>query len=198
MVHALKPVFFVKLNILKKNRKKELNFTINLCKHWNISFADSFQENDPTVSLPLQEKLTEDQRKPAEAAPAGAGASAGAKTVGGKYVPPSLRDGANKGKGESMSTQRKGWCSFVALGGAVCRYGFIYSLGSSSAGCVWKMYYHSFVWSEGDEESSQDGPLKERTCLCVGRGYMCSVAHPGGPEAKTIPFTSGSMKISKK
>ena len=27
---------------------------------------------------------------------------------------------------------------------------------------------------------------------------MCSVAHPGGPEAKTIPFTSGSMKISKK
>lgn len=96
----------------------------------------------------MQEKLTEDQRKPAEAAPAGAGASAGAKTVGGKYVPPSLRDGANKGKGESMSTQRKGWCSFAALGGAACLYGFIYSLGSSSAGCVWKMVTLTVALSE--------------------------------------------------
>ena len=70
------------------------------------------------VYLYLQEKLTEDQRKPAEVAPAGAGAGAGAgaKTVGGKYVPPSLRDGANKGKGESMSTQRKGWCLLIVMG----------------------------------------------------------------------------------
>ena len=59
----------------------------------------------------LQEKLSEEQRNPAEAAPAAASAAPGAKTAGGKYVPPSLRDGVSKGRGESMSSQRKGaWC----------------------------------------------------------------------------------------
>ncbi|KAK7095298.1 eukaryotic translation initiation factor 3 subunit G-A-like [Littorina saxatilis] len=56
---------------------------------------------------PLQEKLAEDQRNTVEPVPAAAGASAGAKTVGGKYVPPSMRDGASKGRGESMASQRK-------------------------------------------------------------------------------------------
>ncbi|XP_076436328.1 eukaryotic translation initiation factor 3 subunit G-like [Babylonia areolata] len=58
---------------------------------------------------PLQEKLTEEQRKPSEApAPTTGGAAAGPKPTGGsKYVPPSLRDGASKGRGESMANQRK-------------------------------------------------------------------------------------------
>ncbi|XP_046360921.1 eukaryotic translation initiation factor 3 subunit G-like [Haliotis rufescens] len=61
---------------------------------------------------PLQEKLAEDGKPPGDAAAganpaaAAAGPSAIAKTAG-KYVPPSLREGASKGRGESMSTQRK-------------------------------------------------------------------------------------------
>lgn len=39
----------------------------------------------------------------------GAPGAAGAKTAaGGKYVPPSMRDGANKGRGESMMSKRGG------------------------------------------------------------------------------------------
>ena len=61
--------------------------------------------------LMWQEKLTEDQRVPGvEAAPDGSGTASGQaqKAAGGKYVPPSLRDGANRTRGETMSTQRKG------------------------------------------------------------------------------------------
>ncbi|PVD22542.1 hypothetical protein C0Q70_18358 [Pomacea canaliculata] len=54
---------------------------------------------------PLQEKLIEDQRKPEP--PSTGAAAAASKTAGGKYVPPSLRDGGSKRQGESMSTQRK-------------------------------------------------------------------------------------------
>lgn len=52
----------------------------------------------------LQEKLAEEKPEPPSAT-AGSGTP---KATGGKYVPPSLRDGASKGRGESMSTQRKG------------------------------------------------------------------------------------------
>ncbi|XP_041370284.1 eukaryotic translation initiation factor 3 subunit G-like [Gigantopelta aegis] len=56
---------------------------------------------------PIQEKLNEDQKS--EVAPATpGGAAAGAKpSPGGKYVPPSMREGASKGRGESMMPQRK-------------------------------------------------------------------------------------------
>ncbi|KAL8562417.1 hypothetical protein ACOMHN_066131 [Nucella lapillus] len=54
---------------------------------------------------PLQEKLSED--KPSEAPPTSGAVAANPKPTGSKYVPPSLRDGASKGKGESMANQRK-------------------------------------------------------------------------------------------
>lgn len=59
---------------------------------------------------PLQEKLQDD--KPADGATDGAGAATPATAAGkgaapgGKYVPPSLRDGANKGRGETMQSKR--------------------------------------------------------------------------------------------
>ena len=46
-----------------------------------------------------------------EEEPAGAAAPAPDKKVGsiqGKYVPPSMRDGASKGRGESMMSNRRG------------------------------------------------------------------------------------------
>lgn len=64
---------------------------------------------------PLQEKLQDDKpATPDGAAPAGgqgAAAAAGAAAAkgpaaGGKYVPPSLRDGAAKGRGETMQSKR--------------------------------------------------------------------------------------------
>ncbi|ESP00908.1 hypothetical protein LOTGIDRAFT_238461 [Lottia gigantea] len=59
---------------------------------------------------PLQEHLTEDASKKAPgeggAGPA-PGAPSAAPKIGGKYVPPSLRDGANKGRGETMAQGRK-------------------------------------------------------------------------------------------
>ena len=65
----------------------------------------------------LQQKL-EEGAKP-EIAPASA--PVGPKsTAGGKYIPPTLREGANKGRGESMAMQRKGLIGFqhfVSKGG---------------------------------------------------------------------------------
>ncbi|GFO09655.1 eukaryotic translation initiation factor 3 subunit g [Plakobranchus ocellatus] len=72
-----------------------------ICKgdHWTTKcpYKDTLQ--------PLQEKLEEGIEKPDIApvsAPAGPKSSSG-----GKYIPPSFRDGANKGRGESMTMQRK-------------------------------------------------------------------------------------------
>ena len=54
-----------------------------------------------------------DKKKPEAEAPGGpatpAAPAAGAKTMGaggGKYVPPSMRDGAGKGRGEVMQSKR--------------------------------------------------------------------------------------------
>ena len=73
-----------------------------ICKgdHWTTRcpYKDTLQ--------PLQENLKEGEKKPeASAGSAGAG-SAASKT--GKYVPPSLRDGATKGRGESMNNSKRG------------------------------------------------------------------------------------------
>lgn len=70
--------------------------------HWTTrcpykdTLAPISDANDP-------DKKTEDG-----AAPGGApGAAPTAKTAGGKYVPPSMRDGGNK-RGESMSANSRG------------------------------------------------------------------------------------------
>jgi len=42
----------------------------------------------------------------APAAPAGGAPAGGTSKVGGKYVPPSMRDGASKGRGETMKSAR--------------------------------------------------------------------------------------------
>lgn len=60
---------------------------------------------------PIQEKLQDGEKpageQPAQTqAPVGGGAPAQANKPGGKYVPPSLRDGAAKGKGETMQSKR--------------------------------------------------------------------------------------------
>ncbi|KAJ8303748.1 hypothetical protein KUTeg_018671 [Tegillarca granosa] len=59
---------------------------------------------------PLQEKLQDDKPAPTEAggpAPQQQQAVAAAQPkTGGKYVPPSLRDGASKGRGETMQSKR--------------------------------------------------------------------------------------------
>ncbi|XP_045200992.2 eukaryotic translation initiation factor 3 subunit G-like [Mercenaria mercenaria] len=59
---------------------------------------------------PLQETLEGDKKKPDEAgtpvAAAAAAAPAAANKPGGKYVPPSMRDGAAKGRGETMKSSR--------------------------------------------------------------------------------------------
>ncbi|XP_005109948.2 eukaryotic translation initiation factor 3 subunit G [Aplysia californica] len=70
-----------------------------ICKgdHWTTKcpYKDTLQ--------PLQEKLEEGTKKPEIAPPSTTPAP---KTTG-KYIPPVMREGANKGRGESMSTQRK-------------------------------------------------------------------------------------------
>ena len=48
----------------------------------------------------------------APAAPAGGAPAGGTSKVGGKYVPPSMRDGASKGRGETMKSARGEW-SFI-------------------------------------------------------------------------------------
>lgn len=72
-----------------------------ICKgdHWTTKcpYKDTLQ--------PLQEKL-EEGSKPEVAAPS-SGATPVPKVTGGKYVPPTLREGANKGRGESMAMNRK-------------------------------------------------------------------------------------------
>ncbi|OWF42666.1 Eukaryotic translation initiation factor 3 subunit G-B [Mizuhopecten yessoensis] len=64
---------------------------------------------------PLQEKLQDDKPATADGAapPGGPGAATAAgsaagmgSTAGGKYVPPSLRDGAKRGAGETMQSKR--------------------------------------------------------------------------------------------
>ncbi|KAK7478447.1 hypothetical protein BaRGS_00030293 [Batillaria attramentaria] len=79
--------------------KNQKIVSCRICKgdHWTTKcpYKDTL--------APLQEKLTEDQRKPEVPPPS----TAAAKSTGGKYVPPSMRDGAAKGRGESMSSQRK-------------------------------------------------------------------------------------------
>jgi len=75
-----------------------------ICKgdHWTTKcpYKDTLQ--------PLQEKLEEGAKKPEAGAVAGPGGTPAAKSsAGGKYVPPVMREGANKGRGESMSSQRK-------------------------------------------------------------------------------------------
>ncbi|KAK3087192.1 hypothetical protein FSP39_002910 [Pinctada imbricata] len=59
---------------------------------------------------PLQENLQDNKPATPDAAPAAGPAQPApvgpAKTPGGKYVPPSLRDGAAKGRGETMSSKR--------------------------------------------------------------------------------------------
>ncbi|CAG5118949.1 unnamed protein product [Candidula unifasciata] len=73
-----------------------------ICKgdHWTTKcpYKDTLQ--------PLQEKLEEGAKK-TEAPPASSTASPAPKAAGGKYIPPTLREGGNKGRGESMATQRK-------------------------------------------------------------------------------------------
>lgn len=59
---------------------------------------------------PIQEKLQDGDKPAGEAGavptPAIPGAPAQANKAGGKYVPPSLRDGPSKGKGETMQSKR--------------------------------------------------------------------------------------------
>ncbi|XP_060606597.1 eukaryotic translation initiation factor 3 subunit G-like [Ruditapes philippinarum] len=57
---------------------------------------------------PLQETLEGDKKKPEEpGAPVQAPSTpAATKQTGSKYVPPSMRDGANKGRGETMKSSR--------------------------------------------------------------------------------------------
>ncbi|KAI8779532.1 Eukaryotic translation initiation factor 3 subunit G [Biomphalaria glabrata] len=73
-----------------------------ICKgdHWTTKcpYKDTLQ--------PLQEKLEEGAKKP-DIAPVSS-SPAPNKPAGGKYIPPTLREGANKGRGETMSNQRKG------------------------------------------------------------------------------------------
>ncbi|GFS07200.1 eukaryotic translation initiation factor 3 subunit G [Elysia marginata] len=72
-----------------------------ICKgdHWTTKcpYKDTLQ--------PLQQKL-EEGAKP-EIAPASTAPVGPKSTAGGKYIPPTLREGANKGRGESMAMQRK-------------------------------------------------------------------------------------------
>ncbi|KAL8558162.1 Eukaryotic translation initiation factor 3 subunit G [Nucella lapillus] len=93
---------------LRKLKSKIVQCRICKGDHWTTKcpYKDTL--------APLQEKLSEEPRNSAEEAPAGGGGGEGSgrpgpgpKTVGGKYVPPSLRDGGTKGQGESMMAQRK-------------------------------------------------------------------------------------------
>lgn len=59
-------------------------------------------------SLEGDKKKTEETGGPAAAAPGPGPAAAGGAKQGGKYVPPSMRDGASKGRGETMKSTR-GW-----------------------------------------------------------------------------------------
>ncbi|GFO08232.1 fibrinogen c domain-containing protein 1 [Plakobranchus ocellatus] len=86
--------------------KLQLNKKIVQCRickgdHWTTKcpYKDTLQ--------PLQEKLEEGTKNPEIAPISAASGGKTATTVGGKYVPPTLREGANKGRGESMSLQRK-------------------------------------------------------------------------------------------
>ncbi|XP_059150986.1 eukaryotic translation initiation factor 3 subunit G-like isoform X2 [Physella acuta] len=81
--------------------KNQKIVSCRICKgdHWTTKcpYKDTLQ--------PLQEKLEEGTKKP-DIAPVSS--SPAPKPTGGKYIPPTLREGANKGRGESMATQRKG------------------------------------------------------------------------------------------
>jgi len=87
---------------LKKLKNQKI-VSCRICKgdHWTTKcpYKDTLQ--------PLQEKLEEGAKKP-EIPPVGGGpAGTPAKVTGGKYVPPVMRDGGNRGKGESMMSNRK-------------------------------------------------------------------------------------------
>ena len=56
---------------------------------------------------PLQETLSED-KKPGETGTPSTTAAAAVAAKPGKYVPPSLREGANRGRGESMHSAKRG------------------------------------------------------------------------------------------
>lgn len=77
-----------------------------ICKgdHWTTRcpYKDTLQ--------PLQENLKEGEKKPETSAGGTGTGSAVSKT--GKYVPPSLRDGATKGRGESMNNSKRGQVFF--------------------------------------------------------------------------------------
>lgn len=88
-----------------KNQAKMVSCRICKGDHWTTRcpYKDTL--------APLQDKLTEvEAKKPEGTAAAGAAPAPGTpaqKTVGGKYVPPSLRDGA-RGRGESMQSNKRG------------------------------------------------------------------------------------------
>ena len=52
------------------------------------------------------EKKKDEPGNPAAGPPGAAQAAGGGSKVGGKYVPPSMRDGAARGKGETMKSTR--------------------------------------------------------------------------------------------
>ncbi|GAB1602769.1 eukaryotic translation initiation factor 3 subunit G-like isoform X1, partial [Argonauta hians] len=82
--------------------KSQKIVTCRICKgdHWTTRcpYKDTLQ--------PLQDNLKEGEKKQDAAAPGARPGSLASKT--GKYVPPSLRDGANKGRGESMNNSKRG------------------------------------------------------------------------------------------
>lgn len=85
--------------------KSQKLVSCRICKgdHWTTKcpYKDTL--------APLQETLEGDKKKPEVetpgAAPTPAAPAAGGKQLG-KYVPPSMRDGANKGRGEVMQSKR--------------------------------------------------------------------------------------------
>lgn len=87
-------------NPLQKLKNTKL-VSCRICKgdHWTTRcpYKDTLQ--------PLQENLKEGEKKPEAAAGTTGTGSTVSKT--GKYVPPSLRDGANKGRGESMNNSKR-------------------------------------------------------------------------------------------
>ncbi|XP_029657563.1 eukaryotic translation initiation factor 3 subunit G isoform X1 [Octopus sinensis] len=81
--------------------KSQKIVTCRICKgdHWTTRcpYKDTLQ--------PLQDNLKEGEKKQDATTPGSVAGSLASKS--GKYVPPSLRDGANKGRGESMNNSKR-------------------------------------------------------------------------------------------
>ncbi|KAK3586384.1 hypothetical protein CHS0354_000912 [Potamilus streckersoni] len=86
--------------LLKLKNQKMVSCRICKGDHWTTKcpYKDTL--------APLQEQLQQDEKKAAETAPGPQQQQPAPQKSAGKYVPPSLREGANKGRGEVMQSKR--------------------------------------------------------------------------------------------